>query len=173
MAKVETPLTDKVEVPELLVMVGAAPVMVKLPMDSPVVRSSVALLRVTLPEVLPVVPPLAMRRVPALTMVPPVWELAPERVKMPLPVLVKAPAPLMTPAKVVLVLSEPVVRVTPLLMETLPPVAPPPLRLAMLRLLAGFRITPAVLAKDTVPVPNALLLVVVIRVPATTLVPPL
>jgi hypothetical protein len=69
---VDIPVTVNEEVPELLVIAGVVPDMVRAPIVSPVWRSKVPLVIVTTPVVAPVVPPLAIRKVPAEIVVPPV-----------------------------------------------------------------------------------------------------
>ena len=54
-------------------------------------------LTVTFPVPVPEPEVLSRVRRPALTVVPPVKVLAPERVKLPVPDLTKPPSPLMTP----------------------------------------------------------------------------
>ena len=58
-------------------------------------------------------------------------------------------------------------------MATLPPLLPPPLRLPIDKLPETLRLAPVVLSSETAPVPRALLLVVVVSVPALMVVPPL
>ena len=65
LASVDAPPTVNDEIPELLVIAGEVPDIVSELIVKAVCRSRVALVIVTAPEVAPVVPPVAMRKVPA------------------------------------------------------------------------------------------------------------
>src|SRR5437762_3353461 len=64
-------------------------------MESERLKASAALF-VTLPAMLPVVPPLPTCRTPAEMVVPPVYVLLPVRMSLPVPLLVTVPVPEMT-----------------------------------------------------------------------------
>ena len=130
----------------------------RLPVESVIVRPTpsarliVVLLAALRSEVLPerAVAPLR-RTVPPVTETAPEFVFVPLSVSVPKPVFVKFPAPWSDPPKVFEFASA-TVRVCPLAIDTLPPVAPPPCREAIVSLEFTLKATPAVLAKVTVPV---------------------
>ena len=91
LAIVAVPLTTKLEVPLALVIAGLVPLMLNEPIVSAFCISTVALLMVSKLLVLPKVPLPVTRKVPAFTVVAPVYKLVPDKVSVPLPVFVNAP----------------------------------------------------------------------------------
>lgn len=78
-------------------------------------------------------------------------------VQVPVPVFVKPPAPEMVPSKLVLVLLAPELSNAPVLSTKLPPVAPPPAKEPILKLLLSCKIALLVLLNVTaVLLPKAL-----------------
>ena len=104
--------------------------------------------------------------VPALSAVPPEYELAPESVSVPLPILARPPLPDIVPENVVLVLSVPTVRVAAPSVTAPAPASEPIVWLK----LARFNVAPLATVKA---LKGAKVLVApACKVPALTLVAP-